>query len=159
MTTEKPDWQRLQKALTIEAEQGFGDLMGRQYRFSEFLCLTFGKFPASMPTEERDRWQELAANFADYPNLETEARQSLVAQTRRYIHQLQQQEAGGEVEQTPSQPKTPKVKIINPKSPIVSDSIESPGLAKTSISGLSMVLPYLLSLTSPQAAITVPAAY
>ncbi len=121
MTTEKPDWQRLQKALTIEAEQGFSDLMGRQYRFSEFLCLTFGKFPASMPAEERDRWQELAANFADYPNLEIEARQSLVAQTRRYIHQLQQQEAGGQVEQTPNQPKTPKVKIINPKSPIVSE--------------------------------------
>jgi ATP-dependent DNA helicase RecG len=119
MTTEKPDWQRLQKALTIEAEQGFGDLMGRQYRFSEFLCLTFGKFPTSMEVEERDRWQELAANFADYPNLEIEARQSLVAQTRRYIHQLQQQEAAGQVEQTP-QPKTTKLKIPN-LNPIVAE--------------------------------------
>ncbi len=118
MTTEKPDWQRLQKALTIEAEQGFGDLMGRQYRFSEFLCLTFGKFPGAMEVGERDRWQELAANFADYPNLEIEARQSLVAQTRRYIHQLQQQEAGV-LEQT-SQPKTLKLKIPN-LNPIVAE--------------------------------------
>jgi ATP-dependent DNA helicase RecG len=120
MTTEKPDWQRLQKALTIEAEQGFGDLMGRQYRFSEFLCLTFGKFPECMEMGERDRWQELAANFADYPNLEIEARQSLVAQTRRYIHQLQQQEAGVQVEQTPTQPKTSKLKIPN-LNPIVAE--------------------------------------
>jgi ATP-dependent DNA helicase RecG len=119
MTTEKPDWQRLQKALSIEAEQGFGDLMGRQYRFSEFLCLTFGKFPVCMEMGERDRWQELAANFADYPNLEIEARQSLVAQTRRYIHQLQQQEAGVQVEQTP-QPKTSKLKIPN-LNPIVAE--------------------------------------
>ncbi len=75
MTNDTPDWTRLQKALTIEAEQGFTDLMGRQYRFSEFLTLTFGKFPAVLPSTERRRWQELAAQFASYPNLVSEDRQ------------------------------------------------------------------------------------
>jgi ATP-dependent DNA helicase RecG len=43
--TESPDWVRLQKALSVEAEKGFTDLVGNQYRFSEFLCLSFGKTP------------------------------------------------------------------------------------------------------------------
>lgn len=93
MTTDKPDWIRLQKALAIEAEQGFSDLVGKQYRFSEFLTLTFGKFPTALPSTERLRWQELATQFASYPNLEREGRQNLVANTRRYLYQLQQQRA------------------------------------------------------------------
>ncbi|MBF2005877.1 MAG: ATP-dependent DNA helicase RecG [Chlorogloeopsis fritschii C42_A2020_084] len=92
MTTDKPDWIRLQKALAIEAEQGFSDLVGKQYRFSEFLTLTFGKFPTALPSTERLRWQELATQFASYPNLEREGRQNLVANTRRYLYQLQQQQ-------------------------------------------------------------------
>ncbi|MBW4630202.1 MAG: ATP-dependent DNA helicase RecG [Brasilonema octagenarum HA4186-MV1] len=90
MTTDKPDWIRLQKALAIEAEKGFADLLGKQYRFSEFLTLTFGKFPIDLPGIERRRWQELAAEFANYPNLELEDRQHLVAETRRYLYQVQQ---------------------------------------------------------------------
>ncbi|MBE8992530.1 hypothetical protein IQ275_36555, partial [Nostoc sp. LEGE 12450] len=49
MTNEKPDWIRLHKALAIEAERGFTDLVGREYRFSEFLSLTLGKFPTGLP--------------------------------------------------------------------------------------------------------------
>jgi ATP-dependent DNA helicase RecG len=99
MTNDTPDWTRLQKALAIEAEQGFTDMMGRQYRFSEFLTLTFGKFPAVLPSTERRRWQELAAQFASYPNLVSEDRQHLIAETRRYLYQLQKEEIGGEGEQ------------------------------------------------------------
>ncbi|MBO3458754.1 ATP-dependent DNA helicase RecG [Aetokthonos hydrillicola Thurmond2011] len=90
MTLDTPDWLRLQKALAIEAEQGFTDLMGKQYRFSEFLALTFGKFPTALPSFARRRWQELAAQFVEYPNLELEDRQNLVATTRSYLHELQQ---------------------------------------------------------------------
>ncbi|MBD2777525.1 ATP-dependent DNA helicase RecG [Iningainema tapete] len=89
MTNDKPDWLRLQKALAIEASKGFTDLVGNQYRFSEFLCLTFGKFPWTLPSSERRRWQELAGKFAAYPNLELEERQNLVAQTRSYLSKLQ----------------------------------------------------------------------
>jgi len=41
MSTESPDWVRLHKALAVEAERGFTDLVGKQYRFSEFLSLSF----------------------------------------------------------------------------------------------------------------------
>ena len=50
MTNETPDWMRLHKALAFEAENGFIDLVGKQYRFSEFLCLTFGNFPTTLPS-------------------------------------------------------------------------------------------------------------
>ncbi|PMB42455.1 hypothetical protein CEN47_01285, partial [Fischerella thermalis CCMEE 5319] len=92
MTIEKPDWIRLQKALAIEEEQGFTDLVGRQYRFSEFFTLTFGKFPNDLPSYERRRWQQLAAQFSNYPNLGLEDRKNLVLETSQYLYQLEQQE-------------------------------------------------------------------
>ncbi|MBV8883275.1 MAG: DNA helicase RecG, partial [Chroococcidiopsidaceae cyanobacterium CP_BM_RX_35] len=88
-TTESPDWVRLQKALTVEVERGFTDLVGKQYRFSEFLSLSFGKPPSTLPPTERRRWHEMAAKFASYPQLPLEERQHLLAETRRYLHQLQ----------------------------------------------------------------------
>jgi ATP-dependent DNA helicase RecG len=116
MTNDTPDWVRLQKALAIEADKGFTDLMGKQYRFSEFLCLTFGKFPTSLPPGERGRWQELARKFAHYPHLDVEERQHIVAETRRYIYQLQQEPKPSSTEtQLYQRQKT------QPKSPIVAE--------------------------------------
>ncbi|HYW18657.1 MAG TPA: ATP-dependent DNA helicase RecG [Nodularia sp. (in: cyanobacteria)] len=117
MTNDKPDWARLHKALAIEADKGFTDLMGKQYRFSEFLCLTFGKFPTGLPPVERGRWQELAPKFANYPHLEQSERQHLIAETRRYLYQLQQE---------PEESSTEKSQIYQrqksqPKSPIVAE--------------------------------------
>ncbi len=91
MTNDKPDWIRLQKALTVETERGFINLKGREYLFHEFLTLTFGKFPVVLPTDERRRWLSFGVKFANYPNLETEDRQHLVAETRRYLYRLQHQ--------------------------------------------------------------------
>ena len=88
MLDETPDWSRLKRALSIEVEHGFTNLMGRHYRFSEFFTLTFGKFPRSLPRSERLRWQELAEKFSNYPHLKLQDRQHLIAQTRQYIHQL-----------------------------------------------------------------------
>ncbi len=88
MTNDTPDWIRLHKALAVEAEHGFTDLVGNQYRFSEFLSLTFGKFPSALPPHERRRWQELSVQFASYPHLEIEARQSLIAEARRYLYEI-----------------------------------------------------------------------
>ncbi|MBN3945561.1 MAG: ATP-dependent DNA helicase RecG [Nostoc sp. NMS7] len=99
MTNEKPDWIRLHKALAIEAERGFTDLVGKQYRFSEFISLTLGKFPTGLPQNERRRWQGLAVQFASYPHLALEERQKLVAETRRYLSQVQQEEQGKQEEQ------------------------------------------------------------
>ena len=91
MTNEMPDWIRLHKALAFEAEKGFIDLVGKQYRFSEFLCLTFGNFPTALPPKERLRWHQVGMQFANYPNLTLPERQHLVAEVRRYLNQLQQE--------------------------------------------------------------------
>ncbi len=91
MGTELPDWVRLQKALSVEAEKGFTNLMGNQYRFSEFLCLSFGKTPDVLMLVERRQWQEIATEFVRYPQMTFEERQHLVAKTRHFLHQLQQE--------------------------------------------------------------------
>lgn len=42
---EKFDWERIEKALQVESEYGYKNIQGKLYRFSEFLCLTFGDTP------------------------------------------------------------------------------------------------------------------
>lgn len=117
--SELPDWIRLQKALSIEAERGFGDLAGREYRFSEFLCLQFGKPPAGLAASDRRRWRETAEQFADYPNLDSAQRQRLVVATRQFLHRVQRAcegtiapntEATGQA--PPRSPKRPKTKDL-----------------------------------------------
>lgn len=115
MQTESPDWLRWQKALAVEAERGFVDLVGKQYRFSEFLSLSFGKPPAGLPLAERRRWQEMAANFASYPQMTLEERQDLVAATRMYIHKTFGQEKKAAED---NEPYVPKVKLAR-TTPIV----------------------------------------
>ncbi|HEY9700118.1 MAG TPA: ATP-dependent DNA helicase RecG [Trichocoleus sp.] len=90
------DWLRLQKALSIEAESGFNDLMGNQYRFSEFLGFSLNQPPAELPLRERERLQEIAEQFSGYPDLSFAQRQHLVAETRRLLHQARRivEEAG-----------------------------------------------------------------
>jgi ATP-dependent DNA helicase RecG len=81
------DWLRLQKALTVEADRGFNDLMGNQYRFSEFLSFSLNQPPAELSVEERHRSQEIADQFTHYTDLSFAQRQHLVAEARRFIYQ------------------------------------------------------------------------
>lgn len=111
MTNKTPDWIRLHKALAFEAENGFIDLLGKQHRFSEFLSLTFGKFPPGLPQKERSRWQEIAIQFANYPNLALAEKKDLVAEVRKYLHQLEE-----ELE-TKTLPKIYELKNQNPTTP------------------------------------------
>lgn len=109
MTTELPDWVTLQKALSIEAERGFTNLQGNHYRFSEFLCLSFGKSLSIGTLDDRRRWQELAVAFADYPNLEFSQRKNLVAGTRRFLFELQKSIESPTEPSSPKQPKTTSI--------------------------------------------------
>ncbi len=106
------DWTRLQKALSIEAERGFTDLVGKQYRFSEFLCLSFGELPTKGLPQQRKRAQEMAQEFAAYPNLTASQRSNLVIRARRFLYELRQ------TLETPTQPpppKTPKTTSLSTK--------------------------------------------
>ncbi|TAD73570.1 MAG: ATP-dependent DNA helicase RecG [Oscillatoriales cyanobacterium] len=121
--SELPDWIRLQKALSIETERGFGDLVGREYRFSEFLCLQFGKPPAGLAASDRRRWRETAEQFAAYPNLDAAQRQRLVVATRQFLHQVQRacegaiasaQDTSDLPKRPPKRPKTQDLQQFHP---------------------------------------------
>jgi ATP-dependent DNA helicase RecG len=138
--TELPDWVRLHKALSVEAEKGYTDLVGNQYRFSEFLCLSFGKTPDGLSPDERRRWLVFAAEFARYSQLNLEERQHLVAIARRFLYLLQQamqrRATESTADPTSSSPSnTPKVK--SPRTTPLSE-FHAPG---QSLSRLALDLP------------------
>ena len=110
MNEQQLDWVRLQKALSVEAERGYTDLMGNQYRFSEFICLSLGKPPRNIPAEDKIQWHDIAKKFADYSNLSFSQRKQLVIGTRNFLHK---QKAIAESPQTPPKPKTPRTKTLS----------------------------------------------
>ncbi len=85
-----PDWVRLQNALSYEAKNGFNDLQGKQFRFSEFLNHTLSAPPEAFPPTHQDRWQNLSQEYTRYSDMTFAQRQHLVAETRRYLHQARQ---------------------------------------------------------------------
>lgn len=85
-----PDWVRLQKALSVEADRGFNNLEGKQYRFSEFLQLSLSQPPVGLATDIRRRWREVADQFIHYADLSFSQRQHLVADTRRFLYEVRQ---------------------------------------------------------------------
>jgi ATP-dependent DNA helicase RecG len=95
MTTEvrtsQPDWGRWQRALSVEAESGFNNLVGKQQTFSEFLHDSLNHPPTDLTALDRDAWQALAERFGGYGDLSFSQRQHLVAETRRFLHQSQRQ--------------------------------------------------------------------
>ncbi|MGI0489726.1 DNA helicase RecG, partial [Pantanalinema rosaneae CENA516] len=83
------DWNRLQKALSKEAEHGFNDLQGNYYRFSEFLSLTLNQPAGDFSFDQQRRLQDFGSQFTTYSELSFHERQHLVAETRRYLQQMQ----------------------------------------------------------------------
>ena len=110
MDEQKLDWVRLQKALSVEAEKGYTDLVGNQFRFSEFLCLNLGKPPRQIAPGDKIHWHDLAQKFADYQNLNSSQRKQLVIGTRNFLHQ---QRAIAETPKTPAKPKTPRTEALS----------------------------------------------
>ncbi|MEC4891754.1 MAG: ATP-dependent DNA helicase RecG [Oscillatoria sp. PMC 1051.18] len=88
--TNSPDWARLHKALAVEAERGFTDLQGNQYRFSEFFELNFQQLPPEGTSSQKQRWQNFAISFANYPQMTTQQRQNLLLQVRDFLKEFQQ---------------------------------------------------------------------
>ncbi len=128
------DWLRLQKALSVEAERGFNDLVGNQHRFSEFVNLSFNQPPLSLPASQQARCQEFANQFARYADMTFAQRRHLVADARRFLYQAkraveahalgEQAHSQGDTEQatastarsTAKRAKTPRTTpILNPQ--------------------------------------------
>jgi ATP-dependent DNA helicase RecG len=104
------DWVRLQKALSLEAERGYADLVGNQFCFSEFLCLSFGKPPRNVAAGDKMQWHDIAQKFAGYGDLSFVQRKQLVISTRNF---LQQQKAIAETTNIPPNPKTPRTATLS----------------------------------------------
>jgi ATP-dependent DNA helicase RecG len=110
------DLVRLQRALSVEAEHGFNDLKGNQHRFSEFLHLTLSKPEKDLPAQDRAKFQEIADRFATYSELDFSERQHLVAETRRFLHQVSKG-----LTASPPEAKPKKIIPANPIAPTVSE--------------------------------------
>jgi ATP-dependent DNA helicase RecG len=83
--SDEPDWLRIHKALAVEAQYNYTDLQGQQYRFSEFLSLSFGKPPAHTSFDDRNHWRNLAFEFADYHNLTLADRKELLSKASQFL--------------------------------------------------------------------------
>ncbi len=115
--SDEPDWLRIQKALAIEAEYGYTDLVGQQYRFGEFLCLSFGKPPTHVSSKDRQHWRELAFEFAKYHDLTLVERKLLLAKASQFLTVAQQVAIRAPSQQPVSLPKVneaPKKIIPSP---------------------------------------------
>ena len=84
-----PDWVRLQRALSVEAETGFNNLEGKQQHFNEFLRDSLQQPPTVLPGDQRQSWQGLAQKYEGYSDLSFAQRQHLVAETRRFLYSTQ----------------------------------------------------------------------
>ncbi|MFM7472199.1 MAG: ATP-dependent DNA helicase RecG [Nodosilinea sp.] len=85
-----PDWLRLQRALSVEADSGFNDLVGKQQTFSQFLRDCLASPPPVLSMDQQQIWVDLAHQYDRYPDLSFAHRQHLVAKTRRLLHHTRQ---------------------------------------------------------------------
>lgn len=104
------DWVRLQKALSVEAEKGYINLVGNQFRFNEFLCLSLGKPPRNISAGDKIQWHDLAKKFASYEGLSSSQRKQLVIGTRNFLYK---QKALAETPDTPPKPKSPRTAALS----------------------------------------------
>ncbi|NBD17895.1 MAG: ATP-dependent DNA helicase RecG [Cyanobacteria bacterium] len=128
--TSSLDWERLHKALAVEAKAGYSDIVGKQYRFSEFLCLTFGKVPPQATREQKQRWQALAQAFAHYGEKDHAERQQLVVKASRLLKDVQQgkqPESSPQPQVKPKTPVTPGSHYLEPEQPLT----EAPGIGRS----------------------------
>ena len=119
MPQELSTWLRtLQQALQLEAQRGFGDLMGRQQHFSAFVVSSLAEPPGVVGAAERQRLEPLRLGFAEYGSLSMGRRQSLVRQCRERLHELRQSV------RPPATPMAP------PRLRLVESTASSPGMLR-----------------------------
>ncbi|MEM6255619.1 MAG: ATP-dependent DNA helicase RecG [Cyanobacteria bacterium P01_D01_bin.156] len=128
----QPDWIRLQKALSVEAETGFNDLQGHQKRFSEFLRDSLRQYPQELTPLEQDQWRTLSEDFDKYSALTFAQRQHLVANTRRFLQQSRQAfdspraAESSPLENTRKKSRAPKTKSLSKKTAVLSPQTGHP---------------------------------
>ncbi|MGY6528806.1 MAG: ATP-dependent DNA helicase RecG [Cyanobacterium sp.] len=87
-----PDWERIERALSVEREYGYKNLKGNQYRFHEFLCLSFGGIPPVLNLMIAFKWQRVAKEFAEYPQLTLQEKKDLIAYVEGFIDEVKEKQ-------------------------------------------------------------------
>lgn len=85
------DYETIEKSLTIEKEYGYKNIQGKQYKFNEFLCLTFGGIPPINNYLIAFKWQNIAKQYAIYQRLTLQERIDLIKDTEILITEVQAQ--------------------------------------------------------------------
>lgn len=83
------DWQRIQKALSVESDYGFKNIKGNEYRFHEFICFSLANPPHLDNQIKYNQWLTIAKSFANYPQLDFDKRQQLVYNTQKFLREVQ----------------------------------------------------------------------
>jgi ATP-dependent DNA helicase RecG len=112
------DINRLQQALSIEAEKGFSNLQGKQFLFADFLNASLKEnLPENWETRDRQQAQILANQYAEYRDLPLSRRQYIVAETRRLLYEVRRREISANTPMPPpKKPKTEAIAATEPKS-------------------------------------------
>ena len=101
------DINRLQQALSVEAERGFSNLQGKQFLFADFLDVSLREqLPEDWEISDRLQAKTLATQYAQYHDLPLTRRQHLIAETRRLLYEVRRRE----IAETSAAPKTKKPK-------------------------------------------------
>ena len=111
------DINRLQQALSIEAEKGFSNLQGKQFLFADFLTVSLREeLPEDWEMSDRLQANTLANQYAQYNDLPMARRQHLVAETRRLLYEVRRREiAETNAAPKPKKPKTEAIAATEPK--------------------------------------------
>jgi ATP-dependent DNA helicase RecG len=127
------EFSRLLKALQVEADNGFNDMQGKQYRFSEFLCLSLGQPTPEIPRDRRQQMRDLGSKFSDYRHLGFADRRNLLAEARQLLAQTQKYSAAatpGPIAAEVPPPAVPKAaKTTIPKAPVADAASSKPAAA------------------------------
>ncbi len=126
----EPDWLRIHKALAVEAQYGYTDLVGQQYRFGEFLCLSFGQPPTHTSFDDRKHWRSLAVEFNNYHDLTLSDRKLLIARASQFLTIAQQVttqksylHSAEPTHETPALPRLPTIQTIKKVLPTVNSIV------------------------------------
>ncbi|MEA5542275.1 ATP-dependent DNA helicase RecG [Limnoraphis robusta Tam1] len=89
MKSNQPDWERLQKAIAVEAERGFNNVQGKHHQFHEFLYISLNELFNLVPGDSKNRCQQMVDAFANYSEKSLQERENLLDDTRRFLLQMQ----------------------------------------------------------------------
>ncbi|NES91733.1 MULTISPECIES: ATP-dependent DNA helicase RecG [Okeania] len=96
---ENIDWERLQKALSVEVQYGFQNIQGKQYIFNDFLSISLSKSPIILKGYQ-NQFQEISNQFVSYPEMTREERQKLLEITKYFLQKMQYISEGVKPEET-----------------------------------------------------------